>query len=257
MERPPATTRLLLILALVATATTTGCQWLAPQTRPGDVDVDAIDRAALQEEYVRLREHADRLQDDLTARDLDLAKRRAELEKQVEVNRLLRSELEATTVDLDYLESQFITLERRLSHDETKATAVAAIADAQLLQKKLRERHPGRIPEEVWTEVGARMKAAEAAMADDSFTAAVYHAHRALRLIDHTERSRSAFLASGTARIVSVSSANFREGPGSGYGVVGQFAYGTILVELDADKDWRRIRTRNGAEGWIHSSLIR
>lgn len=243
-------------IALVAWSGSAGCHWRAPESRQV-ADLEAMDRKALEVECAKLHQQAGQLRAQLAARELDLAKSRAQLETESEMHRLLQAELEATTADLDYVESQFITLERGLKRNETRATAVAAIADAQLVQKRLRDDQPGVIPQPVWAEVDERMAAAEASIAEEHFTAAVYYAHRALRLMTRTERSRSAFFATGVARVVSVTSANLRAGPGPRHDVLGQLAYGTILVELTAVEDWRRVKTRDGAEGWIHHTLIR
>lgn len=240
------------VIALLAS----GCQWMAPKTQPGHIDVDSADRTTLQDEYGRLRTYADGMEEKLRASELERTKQKAEVETLKESNRLLKDELDATKVDLEYLESQFITIERHFSKDETKATAVAALADAQLLYQKLRKEDPADFPEQVWTEVDHRLTSADDAMSHSNYTAAAYHAHRAIRLLNHAEKRVSSFFAGGEAHVVSVQVANLRKGPSSDEIVLTQLPYGTVLVEVGKKGEWRHVKTRSGPEGWVHTSVI-
>jgi hypothetical protein len=229
-----------------------GCQWMAPQSRPGDVDAAAAaasdDRAPAESGDVSER---------LAQRERELVQRSIELENQREANRLLQAELDATLVDLHYLESQFVTLEHQLTREETKASAVATLADAQVLYDRSRESGSGGLGDDDWMEIDRRMTSAEEAMTRQHYAAAAYHAHRAMRLLNRSERQRNSFLSSGTARVVFVSLANVRKGPGQGSEIVDQLERGTVVVELERDEDWTKVRMRSGDIGWIHASLLR
>jgi hypothetical protein len=234
-----------------------GCQWLAPQTQSGQFGSESMDRKTLQSEHTQLSEEAERLRAELEDRSVELARSGVELETQIELNRLLREELDATTQDLEYLETQFITFERELTASESKASAVAAMADVRVMREKILREHPNAIPADVLEEVDERLKAAEEKIALGQFAIAAYHARRGQRLLTHSERRHSAFLATGTPRFVSVTAANLRDAPDSGSTVIARVPYGTILVELERREAWLLVRTRDGGSGWIHSSVIR
>lgn len=243
-------------LAVLA-VTSGGCRWAAPESRVRAIDPDTADRETLEQEYERLLELNSRLEAEREQCEKELAGRTIELENERESRRLVRAELDATLTDLQYLESQFLTLERRLGQEESKASAVAAVADAQLLYGKFRQEHRQLLTREERAEVDRRLAAADEAIGLGQFTAAVYHAHRAIRLLNLSERERQSFLSAGTPRVVSVAVANYREGPGTEYGVVGQLPRGTVVVELAQSDEWMQVKMRSGATGWVHASLIR
>jgi hypothetical protein len=245
------------VLIALASLSVSGCRWMAPQHRASATDVDQLDEETLREEYRRLLANCAELEVDRERREEELARRTIEVEDQREANRLLQAELDATLTDLHYLESQFITLEAQLSQDESKASAVAAMADVQLLYGKFHREHRELLSDDEWEEVDRRLAAGEEAIANVNFTAAVYHAHRAMRMLNHSARQQQSYLATGTPRVVKVSSANYRKGPGADFGVLGQLARGTVVVEMSRNKDWSEVRTRSGQVGWIHASLIR
>jgi len=246
-------------LAVLAFASTLlvapGCQWLAPKGGSGTVDPETTDRKTLETEYVKMRDRARALEAKTADTDLDLTKYNAEIEAQKELNRLLRRELEATTADLDYLESQFINRSNRTTREETRASAVAAIADLQLLYEKARSQNPDSTTD-AFKEVERRLSAANDQMQGRNYVAAVYYANRAMRLLDESERRRRTAFAEGDTRIISVPSANLREGPGRQHKIVTQLGYGSLMVELAKKGEWIHVRTREGAEGWVHASLV-
>jgi curli biogenesis system outer membrane secretion channel CsgG len=49
-------------------------------------------------------------------------------------------------------------------------------------------------------------------------------------------------------------SVNLREGPGTGYKVVGNAKKGTSLKVLEANGDWLRVRLENGSTAWVSKS---
>ncbi len=49
-------------------------------------------------------------------------------------------------------------------------------------------------------------------------------------------------------------SVNLREGPGTGYKVIGHAKKGTSLVILDSNGDWLRVRLENGRTAWVSKS---
>jgi hypothetical protein len=229
---------------------------MAPRSSVGLVDPDALNETELRGEYARLSVQAREMEATLVERDLELVRHGAEVAAQEELNRLLRQELDAATKDLDFLESQFISMERRLTRDETRASAVASLADAQLIYEKLRKDGKPAIGTDVLDDAAGKIASAEDQMKRSNYAAAAYYANRASRLLNQTEERHNAFLAGGTARVVSVSSANLRLGPGPAFGVVGRLIYGTVLVEVESRDGWLLVKTRDGTRGWIHNTLV-
>ena len=250
-------THMRIAFVLLCITVLSGCQWLAPETSVHRVDVNAIDAEALRAEYIALRKQTDRMEKDNKNANLELAKRDADLKTRIEINRRLRKELDASNSDLDYLESQFISLENQLTLRETRASAVATVADAQVLYARIRKDQPESISAEQWNAIDARLKSSDREMTRNNYAAATYHASRAMRLMNHSEYMRGSLLDPGSARVVSVANANFRRGPGSDFDVIGQLPYGTILTELERKGRWHRMTTTDGGTGWIHASLIR
>lgn len=71
----------------------------------------------------------------------------------------------------------------------------------------------------------------------------------------------SSFAAATSTRIIWIctegtGSLNLREGPGTGYTVLGYVYDGDAVTLLEEDSSWSRIRTRNGSTGWIKSMYI-
>jgi len=230
-----AYTSLAAALVLVA-AFGTGCKTgSSPSSDPeGDANVPAL-RAAIE------------------AQTLETARKQVELDQANERIQLLQEELVTVRADLEYVERQFVLFERRLTNEETKASAVSAVAEVQLLRDKLQADRP--LDEETLKEVETRLAAAGVLVDKRKYTAAVYYANRAMRSLNHAERVRNAFI-DGNALVVAVSKANLRQGPGGKFNVVTRLSYGTAVVRLDKREEWMKVRTRDGQIGWIHTSLL-
>ena len=154
------------------------------------------------------------------------------------------------------MEQQFITFERRLQAKETKASAVAAIAEAQLLFEKLKSDSSQPLDSLTIHEVTSRLETSDEMVRKAKYPAAVYYAKRAMRALNQADRRRNIAMVDGDTRIVTVTTANLRKGPGSKYKVIAKLSYGTIIVETEVDNGWSKVRTDTGVTGWIHNSLI-
>lgn len=226
----------LFAVTLLVSATLTGCRsGSGPSSDPeGNANVPAL-RAAIE------------------AQTLENARKQAELEQANERIKLLQDELANVRSDLEFVEKQFVLFERRLTNEETKASAVSAVAEVQLLRDKLQADQP--LDEETLGEVESRLAAAGVLIDKRKYTAAVYYANRAMRALNRAERERNAFI-DGDALIIAVTKANLREGPGGDFDVISQLAYGTAVVRVDKQDEWVKVRTRDGHSGWVHSSLL-
>jgi hypothetical protein len=240
---PDRICRALLAIALVAVAG--GCQsgaFHSSRSGRGGGDADST----LSREVATLREQ-------VQEQKLELARTRAELQTAVELNRVLEEELAATKGDLEVVERQFVSMERRLIRDETKASAVAAIAEVRLLLDNLKKQEPRPLDADAIAEVESKIASANELTRRRNYSAAVYYANRAMRILNQSERRHEVI---GDRMIVAVTRANLRKGPGSSYDIITRLQYGTIIVQLDETKDWVHVRTRSGVEGWIHASLL-
>jgi hypothetical protein len=189
----------------------------------------------------------------IEAQTLENARKQAELEQANERIRLLEEELVNVRSDLEFVEKQFVLFERRLTNEETKASAVSAVAEAQLFRDRLQADEP--LDEETLEEVESRLGTAGTLIDRRKYTAAVYYANRAMRALNRAERIRGT-LIEGDALVVAVTRANLRKGPGGKFDVIGQLSYGTAVVRVGEENQWLKVRTRDGSTGWIHSSLL-
>lgn len=218
----------------------------------GDADGDASmdDRGSLVAENRRLK-------DRLESQELDLAKVRAEYQRQLELNGFLEGEIEHLQAELRNVEQQFVRFEQRLHMKETKASAVAAIAESQLLFDKLQNEESSSLDSLTTLEVTSQLKTSDEMVRKKKYAAAVYYAKRAMRALNQAERRRNLQIADGDARVIVVSKANLRSGPGSKYEVIAKLIYGTVILETDTAEEWSKVRTQSGISGWVHNSLIR
>jgi hypothetical protein len=251
---PPLIAKLLLVVCMMLAAG--GCQWMSTSSRSGGDPSDA-DGDARQLDPAQLAKENERLRAELQSQALDLAKVNAQYERQKELNAFLEEELDNLKSDLEQVERQFISFERRLQLKETKASAVAAIAEAQLLFDKLESEAPEDLDSVTVANFTAKLEMSDELMRKHNYAASVYYANRAMRILNQTERRKNIDLPAGTERVIAVSIANLREGPGSGYEIVGKLHFGTVIVQYDARDEWCRIRTDSGDTGWVHSSLLR
>jgi hypothetical protein len=249
MRLPPTVTSSCVrtCLCVCAVLAAPSCAWLGRSTGEGDSPTFKTELAKENE----------RLKGELATQSLDLAKLQAEYQRQVELNRLLSEELEHLKTDLDQVEKQFVSFEQRLKLKETKASAVAAVAEAQLLFEKLQTDSPAELDSVMLAEVATKLKTSDEMIRKQNYAAAVYFSNRAMKILNQFERWQNVPLPEGDARAIAVSVANLRAGPGSQYDVVGKLTYGTIIVQLETREEWSMVRTESGKSGWIHNSLIR
>jgi DNA repair exonuclease SbcCD ATPase subunit len=165
-----------------------------------------------------------------------------------EGNRHLQSELQHTRAVLEYVERQFVSLEQGLQSYETKASAVAALAEARLAYDKLIREDPDAKKRPAVVEALEKLQKSDEMIPKQRYAASVYFAKRALRLLE--EHSKG-----GNVRIVTVNNANMREGPGLDFNVISRMTLGTVLIELEHQSQWYRVETEAGLSGWVHESV--
>jgi len=161
----------------------------------------------------------------------------------------LEAELTRTRELIEQVERQFITFERNLQTNETRASAVASIAEARLAYDKMAiagDKSPAN--DDLIRMALAKIEASDDLLAKKRYNGSVYFSRRALRLLSDEQERR--FM-----RVVSVDNANIRRGPGMNYDVIAHLAMGTTLFQLDTKNEWVKIQTRNGVKGWIHTSV--
>ncbi|MEE9269085.1 MAG: hypothetical protein V3V49_02385, partial [Candidatus Krumholzibacteria bacterium] len=125
-----------------------------------------------------------RLEKDIAEKNDLIVKLTATSKAQLETIRSLKVELERTREYLDYAEAQFISLERGLQSRESKASAVATLAEAKLAyDKRIREdRLAGKLRNV--RQAKAKIAKSEELLTQKRYAAAVYFAKRAKRLLE-------------------------------------------------------------------------
>jgi len=232
-----------------------GCQWASTRSGGGrhgsdSLYVGAADYEALVAENKGLKAQAQSL-------DLDLVKLQAENDRQKQVNAILEEEFGQIRADLKRVEKQFIRLEQRLQIKETKASAVAAVAEVQILFDNMRSDQTAPLDSLTAIEVNHQLSTSNEMMRVHNYDAAVYYAGRAMRTLNQQERRRNLAIVDGDPRVIMVSQANMREGPGADFEVITKLGYGTVIVQLGIDDEWCRVRTKSGVDGWVHISLLK
>lgn len=229
------------------------CQWMAPHGALGSPD-DSTSTASAS--YRALQARLVQLQKQTQSQQLDLAKTRAELAQRDEIIAGVRADLESTRSDLNYAERQFVTIERGLMREESRASAVSAIAEVRLLRERVIKSDTTAYARELSAQVDKFIQTADRLVTKQNYTAAVYYANRATRMLHRTDR-RMLREVVGPALVVSVSRANLRGGPSSKYDVLGHLDYGVVVTQLELKGEWYHVRTRSGTDGWVHRSLVR
>lgn len=188
-----------------------------------------------------------RLEKDLAAKNEKIVKLTAASANHIETIRSLEEELQRTRDYLEYAEEQFISLERGLQSQESKASAVATLAEAKLAYDKcIREDARAHTLANVRQAKG-KIEKSEELLPQKRYAAAVYFARRAIRLLETSPQT--------IIHIVAVNQANLRRGPGLKFDVVHRLDLGTVLIQTDDDKDWYQVKTREGKLGWVHQSV--
>lgn len=208
-------------------------------------------------QYRRLERESIRLRSQVDSKSLDLAKNMAERENLQRLYQYYLEEMESMRKDLEYAESQFISLENRIQSGESKASAVAAQAETKIALDKFMRKNPAAADTLMLATVRDKFKNSESCLERGQYSASVYYSKRALKTLEFIERMHSIPRNGVEAYIVSTEKANMRKGPGTSFAIVGRLPYGTVLVQLDRKDDWRKVKTEAGKEGWIHQDLIR
>jgi uncharacterized protein YgiM (DUF1202 family) len=188
-----------------------------------------------------------RLENEIDEKNDKIVKLTATSEAQLETIRSLRAELERTREYLEYAEAQFISLERGLQSQESKASAVATLAEAKLAyDKRIREDAAAGNLGNV-RQARGKIAKSEELLTQKRYAASVYFAKRAKRLLETEERT--------VIHVVSVHQANLRRGPGLKHRILHRLTLGTVLVQTGAESDWYEVKTKGGVKGWVHQSV--
>ena len=230
--------RNLIRLGLIAAATASayGCQYAGGGSGSA-ADADSLSAVVAQ------------LEDQLAVARAESRRLATNFETQSYENAVLTTELERTREVLEYAERQFIALERGLRQKETRASAVATIAEAQLRYDRAVQSNPALLDDPHVGEALAKRQLADHMLNEQRYAASVYFAHRATELVD------IAVSAARPVRFVKVSNANMRSGPGLSHDVVAKLDRGTVLVQLASEADWFRVEIPGGQAGWVHESV--
>ncbi len=236
-----------------------GCQWMNSGSSGNlnltDAELDSLSQNSRT--CKNLKAENNRLTGLVSSQKLDLAKIEASYKQQAELNKFLREELEHSNDDLDRVERQFVVFEQRLKVTETKASAVAEVAEVQLLFDRFRAETPDGLDSVTVADVSLKISTSEELIKKRKYAASVYFSNRAMKILNQTERRRNLVFADGTTQIISVKLANMRGGPGEKYSVLEKLTLGTVVMQLESSEDWIKIRTESGKHGWVHNSLVR
>ncbi|MFH1755501.1 MAG: SH3 domain-containing protein [Candidatus Latescibacterota bacterium] len=241
------------------------CQWAKPKMQdPAHLELSSggsthADSSALTApaNIVEFTEDTARLRDELIMRDLDITKLTADLDYHKKRNQHLELLCKNLQQDLTQAEKQFISIEKRLQLKESKASAVSALAEAKLAYNRFQPNSNMSFDPQLLAEIDQKLAESAQLIQIENYTAAVYYAKRALRMLERSANTHEYIRRDGERRVVSVARANLRSGPGLDHDVIAHLAFGTVLVQVEKANDWSKIEAPNGVTGWIHYKLIR
>ena len=239
-----------------------GCTWKSPQSTSSfahwnltPAQHDSL--AKVFAERQKLKNENRRLRKQVKTQNLDLVKLSAELEYRIDRNGSLEDELANAQKDLAQVEKQFVNIEHQLQANDTKASAVAVLAEVKIRYDNILKNDSISPDSVIIGEIEYKLKESEQQLQKNNFAASAYYAKRADRLIQLAQNDNTHIYSDDATRIVSVSRANLRQGPGTHHSVITNLDFGTVLIQVDQTDDWSRIRTKEGREGWILTALLR
>lgn len=232
-----------ILLTVVAACGACGCTHARPSGGTAVTRGRADDRslAALRDENKALRK-------DIDAKNALILKLTAESESYAENLRYLEAELRQSREALESAEKQFISADIGLQSSETKASAVAALAEARLAYDRTLRENPDAGALANVQMAREKVRQGEDQLSRERFASSVYFAKRAVTLLEESPSRKM-------VRIISVDQANMRRGPGLEYDVIERLVMGTVLYESKSINNWHKVRTRDGLEGWVHASV--
>ncbi len=239
-----------------------GCTWKSPQSMNSfdQWDLTPAQRDSLTKVFTerqKLKNENSRLRKQVKTQNLDLVKLSAELEYRIDRNRYLNDELAHAQKDLVQVEKQFVSIEHQLQANDTKASAVAVLAEVKIRYDNILKNDSISPDSVIIGEIEYKLKESEQQLQKKNFAASAYYAKRADRLIQLAQNNATHIFPDDETRIVSVSRANLRRGPGTHHSVITNLDFGTVLIKIDQTDDWSRIRTKEGREGWILTALLK
>ncbi len=181
---------------------------------------------------------------------------RRERERLAQSNAILQDELNWAHEDFKLVENQFVAFEEQMASNYGKASAVTATAEARIRYDRMQGDHLFSASDTTATHVLGLINTAERLIRDQNYTAALFFSERADHMMSGAERRARLGILPASVSVV-VDTANLRNGPGQNYDVVERLNHEATLVCLDLSGDWYRVRATSGAEGWIHTSVVR
>ncbi len=251
--------------ALCFLITLSSCGWMKPSNfeSPPEFSDWNLTRSqkdtlsAFIEEFNRLRNKNSLYEKKLRSNSLDIVKLHSEIDNLGKTKAYLEEDIKNVKSDLDFVERQFISFENRIQSADTKASGVAAQAEAIILLDKTIRQNPSSLDSITVSIIKSKLSASDESLKNNQYAAAVYYAKRAQRLITVAAKKHSLEELRGNTLVVASSAANVRSGPGSTFEVVDKLIFGTIVRELVESGKWKKIKTKTGREGWIHASLLK
>lgn len=176
--------------------------------------------------------------------------RRAEIEH---VHTLER-EVARLKMDLVRAENTLIAVESKLRSGYSRATAVSALAEAQIQLNKASRVAPWRL--ETIGEARDKLDIAQKHIDEEYFGAAVFFVYRANRIVEDLNYEANIVDNSAQAMFINRPKVNLRSGPSTSEDIVKILVQGTPVVREKQKGEWFLVRTLTGTVGWVHRSLL-
>jgi SH3 domain-containing protein len=229
-------------------------------TREAAVEAEWLARLALTE--AQCEQRADDAQTARSASSQALEQLRGRLRRSEDEEHRLEERAALLQRDLEMTETELIRTKARLKGIEGKSEASSAIAEAQILVRRLEQR--GKTA--VLSLCRESLTKAEQQLAQENYGAAMFFAMKAQDLAvkagEGTER-RAGPPPAETDQVppqptytVQASRANIRRGPGPTEPVVGRAPKGSVLPARAVRGDWIMV-THRDVTGWVYRPLLK
>lgn len=229
-------------------------------TREAALEAEWLARLALTE--AQCEQRADDAQSARSVSSQTMEQLRGRLRRSEDEEHRLEERAALLQRDLEMTETELIRTKARLKGIEGKSEASSAIAEAQILVRRLEQR--GKTA--VLNLCRESLTKAEQQLAQENYGAAIFFAMKAQDLAvkagEGTER-RGGPAGPETDEVppqptytVQADRANIRRGPGPTEPVVGQASKGAVLPARAVRGDWIMV-THRDVTGWVYRSLVK
>ena len=178
----------------------------------------------------------------------DCQRMKKDVESRNEAIQKLTADVQRLNESLAYVEQHFVAGDPNDVFRADATSARDALSRAESRYDQIVQAEPGAAALEGIAVARARIDTSKRLIRERRYAQSFYFSTRAMDAIEDRHSPKN-------VRMIAVSRANVRRGPGTNYDVVAQLAAGTLLFEVGGLESWYRVETVDGLAGWVHESV--